>query len=149
MAGLFRLSHSLACGSNRSLEREYDMGIAQCKILWMLKSHPEGVPQKTIAEWLFQTEATVSRQMQMLMNKGLLESTVPPSDRRQHLVRLTPKGQEFAAEAMQCVEQTHSKVFAVLSRQEQAEFDRILTKLFEAADQEKANKGESSAHKER
>ncbi len=127
-----RLSHSLGCASDDLLQSKFKLGTTQFKIVWVLKKNPAGVDQQTIATWLGQTESAISRQMKSMEEIGLIENRVVPENRRQHLVRLTKKGQAFAAQAMQTIEKEQGEVFTALSKKERIELVDLLNKIFKA-----------------
>lgn len=103
---LFQLLHFLACSferqSDQILLEKFGIGFSQYKILWAMQVNP-GVGQRDLAASLAQTEASVSRQIKLLRNLGIIESRKNPKNRRQHLTLVTAKGlrlREVAAEAL-------------------------------------------------
>jgi len=132
ISGLHRLSHSLACESDSLLQQKFGLGTTQFKIAWVLKKHPSGVPQKSIASWLQQTEAAISRQMKGMQAEGLIKNYIDPENRRQHVICLTPKGAAFAEKSMQCMKQQQGDVFDVLTGKERTALCGMLEKVFQA-----------------
>ncbi len=73
------------------LQKELGIGLSQFKILMVLEWNPR-VQQKAIADALGQTEASISRQLKLLQEKGLLISKFDPQNKRRHITTPTPKG---------------------------------------------------------
>lgn len=76
---------------DQMLQERLGIGMAQYRILTMLQMRP-GAQQRKIADCLGQTEASVSRQVKVLHDKGMLVTRVNPKERREHNTELTPKG---------------------------------------------------------
>lgn len=99
---------------DQALQEQLGIGLAQYKIMLTIEPTAQGMVQSTIARHLGQTEASVSRQIKLLMQKGMLESTVNAKSRREHLTALTPKGfkilQAGKAIAQQCTEPLMQKL---------------------------------------
>src|SRR4051812_19297451 len=92
----------MAKQSEQVLRNELNLGLSQYKILMVLEWNPR-TAQKAIAVSLGQTEASVSRQIRLLKQKGLLESKTDPKNRRRHITAPTLKGMrvtEAAANAL-------------------------------------------------
>lgn len=132
VSSLMRLSHCLGCASDDLLQSKFHLGATQFKIVWVLKKNPAGVAQKTIAMWLSQTEAAISRQMKGMIEEGLIESQVVPENRRQNLVRLTKKGQAFAKQAILAIEHEQANMFQALTKKERMQVVDLLNRLFAA-----------------
>jgi len=73
------------------MQEKVGIGYSQFKLLQMLERVPE-IRQHQMATNLGQTEASISRQIKLLAEKGLLVSAINPKSRREHIHRLTPKG---------------------------------------------------------
>ena len=90
------------CGNLRMVSRLvtafYDDALRPCGIeanqmtmLWVAHSG-DGQPAKAIAHAAGMDQSTASRNLAVLEELGLIESTPAPEDRRQRLVRLTRRG---------------------------------------------------------
>src|SRR5579863_5003598 len=88
---LQHVSFVLARQADQALQERLGIGFSQYKILMTLQFNPH-VQQKQIAESLGQTEASISRQIKLLHDKGLLSTRINPSNRREHITTPTPKG---------------------------------------------------------
>ena len=124
--------HSLSTGLERQsdifLLDRLDIGFAQFKILLALKQK-EGDEQKEISKLLGQTEASISRQVGLLVDGGLIIVKTDKKDRRKHNVFLTLKGERVINKALAALNNFYQPVFADLSQTEQAIFIQTLDKI--------------------
>lgn len=123
---LHHISSVLARNSDQVLQEQLGIGFSQFKILLILEQST-GVQQKLIAEKLGQTEASISRQIKLLQDAGMLTSVVSPSNRREHITRLTPKGVKVTERAMQILNDYHAPVFAHLNEKQQVQLQELLS----------------------
>jgi DNA-binding MarR family transcriptional regulator len=84
--------------SDQVLQEQLGIGLSQFKILMVLEWNPR-VQQKAIADSLGQTEASISRQIKLLTEKGLLVSRPDPQNRRKHITAPTPLGMQLTEAA--------------------------------------------------
>jgi DNA-binding MarR family transcriptional regulator len=73
------------------LQNELGIGLSQYRILMVLEWNPR-VTQHAIAQSLGQTEASISRQIKVLEEQGLLATKLDPINKRKHIATPTPKG---------------------------------------------------------
>jgi len=125
------LAFVLGRQSDQVLQERLGLGFSQFKILKILQ-HATNIQQKQIAEKLGQTEASISRQMKLLVEAGLLQVTVNPANRREHITRLTSKGERIADEAISVLGVYHAPVFEGLNEKQQAALLESLGVLHEA-----------------
>jgi len=129
---LHHLAFVLDRQSDQVLQDALGIGFSQFKILMALKWH-EGVQQRSIAEYLGQTEASISRQIKLLQKMGLLESRPSPKNRREHITTLTAKGERVADQAQQLLNEYHAPMFARLSEKQQEQLVEILSVMHDCA----------------
>ncbi len=128
---LHHISTVLARQSDQVLQEQLGIGFSQFKILLMLEQ--AGVAQqREIAVRLGQTEASISRQVKLLQDSGMLTSQVSPQNRRQHITRLTPKGSKVLSRATEILNHYHSPVFDKLSERQQHQLRELLTIMHQA-----------------
>ncbi len=125
---LQHLSGVLAKQSDQALQERLGVGFSQFKILRVLQFSP-GTQQRQIAEWLGQTEASISRQIKLMIDKGLLQTTISPKNRREHLTAPTAKGQRMTEEAINALNSSHAAMFENLGDQNQQKLLQILTQM--------------------
>lgn len=125
---IHHISFVLDRQSNQALHERLGIGFSQFKILMVLKWHT-GVQQKRIADYLGQTEASISRQIKLMAEIGLLQSRVSPANRREHMTTLTAKGDSVAEEAMRLLNDYHAPMFSRLSVHQQELLAEILQNM--------------------
>lgn len=118
----------LAKQSDQVLQEQLGIGLSQFKILRMLHTEPR-LTQREIATHLGQTEASISRQVKLMLADGLLRSLRSPKDHREHLTVVTPKGERIAAAALTALERYHRPTMSVLSDKQQEQLMAALNEL--------------------
>ncbi len=118
----------MARQAEQVLQDELGIGFSQFKIMRVLQ-HKPNIRQNQIAEKLGQTEASVSRQIKLMHDDGLLQSTPKAEDRRENITSLTTRGQRISEQALKVLEDFQAPMFKSLSKDEQAELLRLLTIL--------------------
>ncbi len=98
--------------SDQVLQERLGLGLSQLRILKMLMEQSNKT-QKDIAEGLGQTEAGVSRQIKILVEKGFLAVRVNPSNRREHVIAPTPRAVKITEAAAGVISDYQSPVYAV------------------------------------
>lgn len=99
--------------SDQVLQEQLGIRLSQFKILMVLEWNPR-VQQKAIADSLGQTEASVSRQIKLLTEKGLLISRPDPQNRRKHITAPTPLGMQLTEAANGILRRSFGQDFANL-----------------------------------
>jgi DNA-binding MarR family transcriptional regulator len=105
-------------------------GMAQFRVLWVLHTHQEGVQQNAIAKWLNLTEAAISRQLQLMKERGLLTVDIDDEDRRSRTVRLTPEGREFTDNGIAQLVMAYAPMFTDITTEQQRLLLENLDTLF-------------------
>lgn len=111
---LNHLAFVLGRQSDQVLQERLGIGFSQFKIMMTLQWSPH-IQQKIIAEKLGQTEASISRQIKLLHEQGLLQTVKRAENRREHITTLTPKGERLTDEAISILDSYHAPVFEALS----------------------------------
>lgn len=132
------LALSLGRQNDQILQEQLGIGFSQFKLMKVLQVK-SGVQQKQIADALGQTEASVSRQIKLLQDKGLLQIEVSPHNRREHITTLTAKGLRFADEAQAIITDYHKEMFAQLSSKQQEQLVDILSVMHKSSCQGKTS----------
>lgn len=125
---LHSLSFMLDRQSDLFLQDRYGIGFSQFKIMMALMSRTN-IQQRDIAEYLGQTESSVSRQVQSLIVEGLVSSHRDSGDHRQRVTQLTNKGEKLARGAMAGLEKHYAPMFNTLSDKKQMELSELLDTL--------------------
>ena len=92
---------------------------------------------RQISDWLGQTEAAVSRQINLIASEGLIRKKIDKHNRRNHVILLTKSGKNYAQHAMEVITQEYRPYFSVLTINEQ----RVLNEMLEKVFQEVVNRG--------
>lgn len=122
------LAFSLGRTNDQVLQEQLGIGFSQFKLMMVLQKMPH-IQQKQIARALNQTEASISRQIKLLHEKNLLQTTVSPKNRREHITTLTAKGVRFTEEARRILNEYYQPMFAELSEKEQEQLLQHLSSL--------------------
>ena len=123
-----QMQHLVALTSrdmDQMLLEQLGIGLAQYKIMSTIHDHPH-VQQRTIADTLGQTEASVSRQIKLLAEKALLHAEQNPTNKREHITDLTPNGVQIVDAAERVLGGYQTKFFAGLSDKQQQQLDELL-----------------------
>lgn len=134
------IAFSLGRQNDQILQERLGVGFSQFKIMKVLERKPH-IQQKQIAEALGQTEASISRQIKLLQDKGLLQSTVSPQNRREHITTLTPKGVRFTEEALRILADYYEPVFGELTEKQQLQLIESLQILHKSMCQSSKSAG--------
>jgi DNA-binding MarR family transcriptional regulator len=110
------------------LQERLGIGVSQYKILAILQDRPE-VQQRFLADSLGQTEASISRQMKLLAERGMLTVQANPKNRREHVAVLTTKGVRVAHAASDTVDEYHQPALDHLSDKERGQLTEALNVL--------------------
>jgi DNA-binding MarR family transcriptional regulator len=107
------LSAILGKQSDQVLQEQLGIGLSQFKILMVLEWNPR-VSQRSIADSLGQTEASISRQIRLLTTKGLLVSRRDPQNRRKHITAPTTLGMQITEAASNILRRNFGPEFSGL-----------------------------------
>jgi DNA-binding MarR family transcriptional regulator len=125
---LHQLSAVFARESDQILQEQLGLGMSQYKILQTLVEN-SAMQQRYIAVQLGQTEASISRQIGLLEQKGLIESMRNPINRREHITTLTTRGERITEAAEKVLTIHHSSSLTRLSKKEQLVLLDLLQKI--------------------
>jgi len=107
---LQHLNSLLTRSSDQILLRELGIGYSQYKILRALSSGPS-VKQRDIAENLGQTEASISRQIDLMSKGGLVSKLKDPNNKRAHIILVTIKGDKLTDSATKLLNKFYDQLF--------------------------------------
>lgn len=125
---LQHLTFMLARRNDILLQDELGIGYAQFKLLMVIKWKPF-IRQKEIAQQLGQTEASISRQIKLMLEDGLLQSQQRPENRRERIAVLTPRGERICSEALAMLKKYHQPMFDSLSVDQRKQLTKSLSLL--------------------
>jgi DNA-binding MarR family transcriptional regulator len=129
---LQHLAFTIARQNDQELQDRLGIGFSQFKILIVLHQNPN-TQQRDIADALGQTEASVSRQIKLMHDQGLLQTQIDNQNRRKHLTTLTAKGQKLTEEALRILNSYHAPMFERLPEHQQQQLLEAMTSMHEYA----------------
>lgn len=126
---LHGLTRVIDSAGDQILHTEMGLGFSQFKILAVLKEKPM-VPQVTVAKRLNLTAPAISRHIEAMLAKQLLTTMVNPKNRREHLLNLTPIGEDTLKVSWDLLDTRFKAVIKILNKKEQEQLIRMLDQLF-------------------
>lgn len=128
---LHHTSFVLARQSDQVLQEQLGIGFSQFKLLLILQQ-ANAIQQRQVAAQLGQTEASISRQVNLLQESGMITNQVNPNNRREHLISLTPKGIKVTEKSMEILNTYHAPFFNRLSERQQVQLQDLLAAMHDA-----------------
>jgi DNA-binding MarR family transcriptional regulator len=125
---LNHLAAVLGKQTDQLLQEQLGIGLSQYKILMVLEWNPR-IQQRSIAENLGQTEASVSRQIKLLKAKGLIVSKFDPANKRKHMSVPTPLGMQVTEAANDLLRRSLNSDLSVLGDDQLLKLTSSLQKL--------------------
>lgn len=125
---LHHLSAVFARESDQILQEQLGIGLSQFKILNTLVEN-SAMQQRHIAIQLGQTEASVSRQIKLLQNKGMVETMRNPVNRREHITTLTLRGERVTEAAQNVLTNFQSSVLEEMPEKQQTQLLALLARV--------------------
>lgn len=129
---LQHLAFSLTRQNDQILQERLGLGFSQFKILMVLERNPF-IQQKDIAESLGQTEASISRQIKLMVERGMLQTSISPQNRRRHITTLTIKGIRLYEESVKVLNAHSERTLGRLSEREQQQLLATLNIMHDSA----------------
>lgn len=115
---LHRVGFALDRHSDQVLRERLGIGFSQFKILMVLEEN-NGAHQRLIAETLGQTEASISRQIGLMVADGMVISRKGARNKREHSIFPTNKGELMTERAIKILNDYHAPMFQRLSEKQQ------------------------------
>lgn len=100
---IMRLAFSIEKVADRKLRRDLGLGVSQFRMLMVIR-RGVAVRQRDIAEYWGVAEASVSRQIETLREKGFVAHRRAQKNRREHTLELTPRGLALVERALAAME---------------------------------------------
>jgi DNA-binding MarR family transcriptional regulator len=114
--------------SDQVLQERLGIGMAQMRILAMLE-HDPNARQRQLADRLGQTEASISRQIKLMAEKGYITVGLNPKSRREHRAVITPKGAKIIEAAEEVLALYHHPIDEILGEKERKALAETLVAL--------------------
>jgi DNA-binding MarR family transcriptional regulator len=108
----------------------FNISVQQFNILRILKGrHPEPATVKLLTERMIDKMSNASRLVEKLKQKGLVERTSCPEDRRRVDIAITEKGTKIIEQASKILESEMEKSLSVLNKKEAKQLNDLLDKM--------------------
>lgn len=121
---IHEIAQQLTTEADRVLFDRFGIGFSQYKVLMCVES-AQGAVQKEIAASLSQTEASISRQIGLLIDANLVEIG-PSKDSRRHVIYLTPRGETMVVKASEVLNGAMANYFIGLTPHQLSELHEAL-----------------------
>jgi len=122
----------LARQSDQILLEQLGIGWSQYRILRVIKLH-DAISQRKISHLLGQTEASISRQIKILTEDGLISHEQLSTNRRVHISSLTIKGIRITDSAIDILAKHDSAIFGNLSDKQRRQLSLCLESITSGA----------------
>lgn len=126
------LQHTAALLSrqiDQVMQERVGLGLSQYRILSALETQPQ-LRQRQIAAQLGQTEASVSRQFKILLERNLIYSQSNPQNRREKVHTLTPMAMRMLEASREAANQYVRPMLEELSDRERKQLSSSLHKMY-------------------
>ncbi|MBI5466729.1 MAG: winged helix-turn-helix transcriptional regulator [Candidatus Kerfeldbacteria bacterium] len=114
--------------AEQALTEHSNITFGQFRLLMALQHH-RALSQKKVANFHGLTEAAISRVVETLVKRKYIVRQANPTNRREHILMLTPVGERQAVRAMATLTKTFRKLFGVLTATENEHFNHTLERL--------------------
>lgn len=128
---MHHLSAVMSKQADQLLQEQLGIGLSQFKILTVLQKNAN-VQQRFISDCLGQTEASISRQIQLMQDKTLLTSNRDPKNLRKRVTKLTSKGTQLTEAAMQILSKNFGPEYMNMDEKQYKQLLANLNVLHEA-----------------
>jgi DNA-binding MarR family transcriptional regulator len=100
---------------------------------WVMLSRlyqKDGYNQKELSIDSFKEQAAITRTLDILENKGLVERKKSPADRREYLILITAQGKELLEKSLPSAKRYRDLLDSVLDKEEMEMLASLLNKLY-------------------
>ena len=104
----------------------------ECMICSYVYAH-ENCSQDDVAKALCMDKTTVTKSMQVLENKGVLQRISAKADKRRNVLNLTEAGKEKCSQILHIHDEWVGKLMEELNSEEQKQFENYCRRLVNAA----------------
>jgi len=104
--------------------------IDQGMVLLFLDKHPN-ISQKEMAELVFRDNASMTRMINLMVQKGYLTRSINEQDRRRFNIEITDKGKNAIELMPPIISENRKKSLEGLSEEEIAQLKKLLNKITE------------------
>ncbi|HMB62478.1 MAG TPA: MarR family winged helix-turn-helix transcriptional regulator [Eudoraea sp.] len=112
----------------RIRESGKDITINQMLVLIQLSDNPD-VSQVELAEFLFKDYASITRMIELMVNKGYLDRSVHRHDRRKSQLNITLNGRELVKDLSPVIRENRKQALQGLGRKEIIQLNELLNRV--------------------
>ena len=117
---------------DNALKKETDISLAQFDVLMAI--FMSGLTtQQEISTMLHNTQASVSRQVSILLNKDYITRTQNPNNRREFKLKSTQSGNTLVKKATKILDQKFKEVFAIVSEKDKEKVSDVLNTIIQGS----------------
>ena len=109
-------------------EQLEDITIDQGLVLLFLNEHPE-LNQKEIAELVFKDNASMTRMINIMVQKKHLKRSMNPEDRRRYKIEITNKGKDVLKTLPPIIHHNRNSSLKGITKNELKQLEIILSKI--------------------
>lgn len=102
--------------------------VDQKLILQYIEANP-GLKQSEIAAMVFKDNASLTRMIELMVQKGFLQRSPNAEDRRTNNIEITPKGKEVLEKLGPVITKNRAQAFAGVTPEELDQLERTLQKI--------------------
>ena len=114
--------------------KQYGIPVAQFRCLRYIYLNP-GITVKEIANYMHLSSSRLTRIIDKLKERDLVDRQEMANDRRHFIINLTPGGKKLTKELYLCYEKLHEDIFATIPESNFKTITRSLEKLLNALNQ--------------
>jgi DNA-binding MarR family transcriptional regulator len=118
---IFGLTFAIRKISDEILHEEMNITLSQFRMLIATAECGEAC-QRTVADLCGITEASASRQIDILVKAKLLVKVKNPASKREFVLKLTPGGERTIEKAMRIMDKRFEELFGTVSQSERKKF---------------------------
>ncbi len=125
---LIRRLHQISVGIFMTESESLDLTPIQFAALQTVNSNP-GIDQKTLAKAIALDTSTTGGVIDRLQSRGMIERRASATDRRVHLLYLTPDGESKLTQSMPSMLKAQERILSPLTSSDQKVFMNLLSQL--------------------
>lgn len=129
---LHRIGSMMERISDKVLFEDFGLGFSQFKVLYALQHHASPIAQKDIAQFLGQTEASISRQIKLLKTAKYIQIRIDDRDKKKRLISLSPGGEGAVQGALTRLNMHYLPILSVLDSSEQDRLAQYLRRVLDS-----------------
>jgi DNA-binding MarR family transcriptional regulator len=123
------LTNTISAGIARNYRDQHEINVIEWRVLAVLGRYP-GLTAKEIGERTAMDKVAISRAVNSLVERELLERVTDPKDRRRMPLQVSPaRGRTLLKKIIPLAQTYEQQLLAVLTPQEQKAFSSTLNKL--------------------